>query len=117
MDLNRIVSRVKEHADYAKSGMIATHLGVVRGNSLEGGQVKSVEVTFDEEAISRIVEEIKNMPGIVEVVIETCGGTLEVGQDIMAVAVGGDTREHVFPALIAAVDRVKKEGSGKREIF
>ena len=29
----------------------------------------------------------------------------------MAVVVGGDTREHVFPALLAAVDRVKAEAT------
>ena len=117
MDLNRIVDRLKAHQDYTKMGMIAGHLGVVRGNSLEGGNVKAIEVTFDEDAISRVIGEIKKMPGIVEVVIETCGGRLEVGEEIMAVVVGGDTREHVFPALIAAVDRIKKEASNKREIF
>ena len=117
MDLNRIVDRLKNHEDYAKMGMIASHLGVVRGNSLEGGNVTAIEVTFDEDAVSRIAREIKKMPGIVEVVVETCEGRLEVGEEIMAVVVGGDTREHVFPALIAAVDRIKKEASSKKEIF
>jgi molybdopterin synthase catalytic subunit len=49
--------------------------------------------------------------------VETVNGTLEVGDDIMAVLVGGDTRENVFPSLIKAVDRIKKEGVKKREIF
>ena len=55
------------------------------------------------------------MPGIIDVLVEVSGGTLKVGEEIMAVAVGGDTREHVFPALIQAVDRIKSEGSRKSE--
>ncbi len=56
------------------------------------------------------------MPGIIDVLVETSGGRLEIGDEIMAVAVGGDTREHVFPALIEAVDMIKREGASKREI-
>ena len=43
-------------------------------------------------------------------------GKLKVGDEVMAVAVGGDTREHVFPALVKAVDRIKVEATKKREI-
>jgi len=31
--------------------------------------------------------------------------------------VGGDTREHVFPALIETVNRIKVQGGRKKEIF
>ena len=57
------------------------------------------------------------MSGIIEVLVETRDGQLNVGDEIMAVVVGGDIRDHVFPALIKTVDRIKKEGSRKKEEF
>ena len=115
MDLSKIIQTLKEHPDYPKMGMIASHLGVVRETSLNGDKVKGIEVVFDKNAIKRIVLKIKQMPGIIDVLVETSGGRLEVGDEIMAVAVGGDTREHVFPALIEAVDMIKREGARKKE--
>jgi len=31
--------------------------------------------------------------------------------------VAGDTRDHVFPALVDIVNRIKERGARKREIF
>lgn len=115
MDLSKMIQTLKEHPDYPKMGMIASHLGVVRETSLKGGTVTGIEIEFDEDAIKRIISSTKQMPGIVDVLVETSGGRLEVGDEIMAVAVGGDTREHVFPALIEAVDMIKREGASKKE--
>ena len=97
--------------------MIASHLGVVRGFSLNGGTVTEIEVLFDEKSVDNIINEIKAMEGIVDVKIVTYGGRLKVGDEVMAVVVGGDTREHVFPALEDAVNRIKKEASKKKEFF
>ena len=116
MDLSKMIQTLKEHPDYPKMGMIASHLGVVRETSLNGDRVKGIEVIFDKDAVSKIILKIKQMPGIVNVLVETSGGRLEVGDDIMVVAVGGDTREHVFPALIEAVDMIKRGGASKKEI-
>ena len=116
MDLSKMIQTLKEHPDYPKMGMIASHLGVVRETSLNGDRVKGIEVIFDKDAVSKIILKIKQMPGIVDVLVGTSGGRLEVGDEIMAVVVGGDTREHVFPALIEAVDRIKREGASKKEI-
>lgn len=117
MDLNKITQTFKEHPEYHKMGMIASHLGVVRENSLTGKMVKEIEVRFKKNIIDDIIRDIKNMKGIVHVVVEYSEGRLSVGDEIMAVVVGGDTREHVFPALIEAVDRIKKEGGKKKEMF
>lgn len=117
MDLNRMVSSLQANPNSTKMGMIASHLGVVRGTSLRGEQVKEVEVSFDPGAIERIVRETKEMPGIVELLVETSEGRLKVGDNLMAVMVGGDTREHVFPALMEAVDRIKQEAVDKKEIL
>lgn len=116
MDLSKMIQTLKEHPDYPKMGMIASHLGVVRGTSLSGERVNGIEIEFDQEEIKKIASKTKKVPGIVEVLIETAGtGRLAVGDDIMAVVVAGDTREHVFPALIDTVDRIKKHGAKKKE--
>lgn len=117
MDMNKVIDSLKRHPDFPKMGMIASHLGVVRGTSLNGRKVTAVEVSFDQGQLSKIIEDIKKMPGIVEVVVQTFEGRLKVGDEIMAVFVGGDTREHVFPALVDAVDRIKSTGTRKKELF
>jgi len=95
--------------------MITSHLGVVRGTSRSGGEVLSVDVAYDQEAIQTIIRDIKKMPGIAEVLVETREGRLNVGEEIMAVVVAGDIRENVFPALVSTVNRIKKEASKKKE--
>ncbi len=117
MNINKMIDSLKARPDFHKMGMIASHLGVVRGNSLNGRQVTSIEVKFDKDKIIDIANESKLLPGIVEVLIETCDGNLNVGDDIMAVVVGGDIRDHVFPALVDTVNRIKAEGSKKKENF
>jgi len=94
MDLNLMISSIKKLPAYPQAGMIASHLGIVRGHSLDGKPVKEMEVSFDYNE-----------------------GTLRIGDDVMAVVVAGDTREHVFPALIEAVDRMKSEATKKKEIY
>lgn len=117
MDLNKIIQTVKEHPEYHKMGMIASHLGVVRENSLTGKMVSEIDVKFDRREIDKIIKEIKELPGIVQVIIEVSEGRLRVGDEIMAVVVGGDRRDHVFPALIETVNRIKAEGGKKKEFF
>ena len=115
--INRALERMNRHPEKEKMGMIAMHLGLVRATSLDGSRVKAMEVEFDVKRINQIISEIKRKDGIIEVIIEFNPGRLSVGEEVMAVAIGGDTREHVFPALIEAVDRVKREATRKREIF
>ena len=117
MNINKMINTLKAHSEYFKMGMIASHLGVVRETSLDGRKVLGIEVQLDRNVIANIIAEIKKMSGIVEVLVETSEGTLKVGDEIMAVTVGGDTREHVFPALMAAVDRIKTEATKKKELF
>ena len=117
MDVNKMIKTLKGHPDYPKMGMIASHLGVVRETSLSGEKVKGIEVEFDQNVLTKIIAEIKKIEGIVDVLIDTAEGYLNVGEDIMAVVVGGDTREHVFPALVDTVNRIKTEATQKKEQF
>jgi molybdopterin synthase catalytic subunit len=115
MDLNKMIERVKKNTDPSKVGMITSHLGVVRRTSRDGRKVTSLEVAYDQEALQAVVRDIKQMPGIAEVLVETREGRLNVGEEILAVVVAGDIRENVFPALVNAVNRIKKEASKKKE--
>jgi molybdopterin synthase catalytic subunit len=117
MDINRLLEKIHRHPDSHKMGMIASHLGIVRGSSRDKREVISVNVAYDLKAIDDIIKEIKKLPGIVEVLVDINEGSLEVGDEILFVAVGGDIRDNVFNALIKAVDLIKKRASHKREIF
>jgi molybdopterin synthase catalytic subunit len=115
MDIQEMINKLKIHPDSSKIGMIATHLGVVRGTSRDGKGVTGIKVSYDYDVIADIISDIKSMPGIVEVLVNATEGELRVGDEILAVAVAGDIRENVFKALIEAVDRIKTESSGKQE--
>ena len=111
MDLQAMIERLKNRSDSEKIGMIASHLGVVRGTSRGGEKVSEIQVGYNYENINNIVDYIKGLPGIVDVIVEVNEGRLRVGEEIMAVAVAGDIRENVFPALVETVNRIKKEAS------
>ncbi len=117
MDLNKMMERLKAHPEHEKIGMIASHLGVVRGVSRNGRGVSGIEVKYDHEMIDSIIKDIKKLPGIIEVLVHTNEGHLNVGDQILAVAVAGDLRENVFPAFIETVNRLKEEASKKKELF
>jgi len=117
MDINRLLEKIRMHPDAHKMGMIASHLGIVRGSSRNNRRVIGIEVAYDLNIINDIIKEIKQLTGIIEVIVEINDGQLDVGDDILFVAVGGDIRENVFHALIKAVDMIKKRASHKMEIF
>ena len=116
MDFNNMIKTLKTHQDHKRIGMIASHLGIVRGTSRNGRDVSGIEVVYDQKMIEDIILDIKALKGIIEVMVDTNEGHLKVGDQILAVAVAGDLRENVFPALIEAVNRLKKEASKKREL-
>jgi molybdopterin synthase catalytic subunit len=69
------------------------------------------------DELDDIILKIKDMPGIVEVIVEINEGYLQVGDELMFVAIGGDIRENVFAALMEAVNQIKKSAANKEEIF
>ena len=115
LSLDRLVERVKQHPHFDKVGMIACHLGVVRGSSRQGQPVKRMEVQVNQRVVREIIEEVKRNPGVIEILVETRQGILKVGEPVLAVAVAGDFREHVFPALEQMVDLIKHKAISKKE--
>jgi molybdopterin synthase catalytic subunit len=115
MDLNKMIATIKANPNFHKTGMIASHIGIVRSFSRDGKSVDSVDVKFDKAKIEQVISDIRSRPGIVDVLIQTNSGHLPVGDEIMAVVVAGDIRENVFPALIDTVECLKSEASTKTE--
>lgn len=116
MDLNKMTATIKSRPNFHQSGMIATHLGIVRSFSRDGTPVTALDLSVNMEKIQKIIQDIRSRPGIIEILIETNEGHLEVGDEVIAIMVAGDTRDHVFPALTDAVNRFKSEAATEKEI-
>jgi molybdopterin synthase catalytic subunit len=116
IDIQEIVNNLMGHPDSRNIGVIATHLGMVSDPSGEHEGTTGVEVTFDYDIMANIINDIKKMNGIIEVIVNTTEGELHVGDEIIAVAAAGDTRGNVFSALIKVVDRIKTEATKKKNI-
>jgi len=117
MEINRILQKIRTHPESHRMGMVASHLGIVRGSSRNGRKVIGIEVVHDQKIIDDIIKDIKKLSGIVEVLVETNHGRLDIGDEVLFVAIGGDIRDNVFPALMKTVDLIKKNASRKKEIF
>jgi molybdopterin synthase catalytic subunit len=113
LTLNEILKSVKERADFRRAGAIATFVGVVRGNRLDGENVTGLELqAYEEEAnkvLGSICEELKKRDGVVDVQIHHFVGEFSVGEDLVYVVVAGAHRENVFGVLREAVERYKSE--------
>jgi len=117
MDKDKLLERIRKHPDFNRIGMVASHLGIVRGHSRDGRKVTAVDVSYNIDALDNIIKYIKAMPGIVEVIAEVKAGLLNVGDEVLYLAIGGDIRENVFPALIKGVDMIKNDAVKKKEIY
>lgn len=116
MALTEMIQKIKERPDYHKVGMILCHNGVARATSRDGRPVHELTVAVDHQRLAEIVTEMKARPGIIEVLVEIKEGQLDIGDDVMYVAVAGDFRENVFPVLMDTVNSIKKEVTKKKEV-
>ena len=117
MTLEEMLARIKSHPRIGEAGMILCHNGIVRGTSRSGKAVSAINVKAHHEALNSIVSEIKARPGIIEVLAELNEGILSVGDDIMIVAIAGDIRENVFPALQDLISHIKQQITEKEELL
>jgi molybdopterin synthase catalytic subunit len=117
MNIQEMIHKARKHRDAERIGMIASHLGIVRGTSRDGRPVTRIKVAYDHGCMDNIIKDIKAMQGIIEVLIDTSEGDLEIGDEILAVVIAGDIRENVFDALITAVNRIKAEAVRKQEVM
>lgn len=117
MEKDALLEKILKNPDFNRVGMVASHLGIIRGHSRDGRKVTGVEVVYDMNSVNDIIKNIREMPGIVDVVVEINSGHLNVGDEVLYLAVAGDIRENVFPALIKGVERIKKDASKKKEMY
>lgn len=118
MNVQTLIDRIKAHPDAAKIGMILCHNGIVRGTSRDGRAVSGLRVSVDEEKLASVLETHRRMPGIVDIQVEiVTGRPLAVGDDVMALVVGGDIRENVIAALSQALNAIKSEVTAKTQFF
>lgn len=105
-------------------GMYLTHNGVVRATakaSVRGGQTDAPPVmglvfSYDREKVDAAVAETYRLPGVYYVRVWLNEGTLQVGDDMMCVLVGGDIRPRTVDALQYLVGRIKSECVVETEI-
>jgi molybdopterin synthase catalytic subunit len=118
MNIQRLIDRVKAHPEAAKIGMILCHNGIVRGTSRDGRSVSGLTVSVDEDKLVSVLETHRRMPGIIDIQVEIkADRPLAVGDDVMAIVVGGDIRENVIAALSGTLNTIKSEVTTKTQFF
>ena len=119
------MKEAKADASAPACGMYLFHNGVVRQSAkvkVRQGDERAAEVTgmvfsYDAERVERAVEDARRMPGIGYVRVWLNEGTLNVGDDIMFVLIGGDIRPHVIDALQVLVGELKNHCVREEELF
>jgi molybdenum cofactor synthesis domain-containing protein len=89
----------------------------VRDGAKGTAPVAGMLFSYDETKLAAAVEAAKQMPGVFHVRVWLNAGRLSVGDDIMYVLVGGDTRPHVIDALQTLVGTIKNECVIETELF
>lgn len=113
-----MIEKIKAHPDYHKAGMILCHNGVVRETSREGDGVRGLKVMVDHDVLGRIIDDQKKREGIIEILIWINEGRdLDVGDDVMLLAVAGDIRENVIACLSDTLNLVKSTATSKTQYF
>ena len=111
------LNEAKASPNASKIGMYLTHSGTVRETAkaaVRNGDeaavpVKGMQFSYDAAKVSAAVKDTYRLDGIYYVKAWLNTGTLQVGDDIMRVLIGGDIRPHVVDALQYLVGRLKEE--------
>ena len=107
-----------------RCGMYLTHNGtvrelpkkLVREGIDDGSKVVGMRFSYDEAGVEAARQEALQMPGIEYVRVWLNEGSLQLGDDIMYVLIGGDIRPHVVDCLQALVGKIKNELASEVEI-
>ena len=122
INLTNIIFSLKNHPEIQEVGSILTFTGIVRNTSKDGKLINSLEIDAYEElankSIDKICKEIREIPGIVDVIIIHFKGVFEIKDELVHVIIASSHREEGFKALRLAVERYKKEiAVWKKEVF
>lgn len=113
--MDQWLREAKQDPSAEKIGMYLVHNGIVRKTSrkkvrlgdLNAPDVNTIDFSYDAALVEQAVQETYEMPGIYYIRTWLNSGSLEVGEDIMYVLVGGDIRPHVVDALQSLVEKIK----------
>ena len=114
----------KAHPSAPKIGMYLTHNGIVRETAkaqVRNGEMNTLAVTgmefsYNAAKVEKVIADTYRMEGIYYIKLWLNEGTLNVGDDIMYVLIGGDIRPRVVDALQYLVGRVKNECVVEKEL-
>ena len=114
VDLNEWLKEAKLAENADKCGMYLMHNGVVRGTAkaqvregIESIPVTGMIFSYDNDKVEKVILSTKEMPGIYYVRAELGSGQIEVGEDIMYILIGADTRPHALEAFNYLMDEIK----------
>ena len=109
VDLNELI---KELSSSSKVGGIGLFVGIVRGLNM-GEEVEKLYYEHSKELALKILEKIASEEAekhsLEGVFIAHYTGNLYPGNTTLIVAVAGESRKNVYPALTSIVERVKHE--------
>ena len=122
INFSNIIFSLKNHPKIKDVGSILTFTGIVRNTSKDGKLISKLEIDAYEElandSINKICNEIKEIPGIIDIVIIHFKGTFDITDALVHFIVASSHREEGFRALRLAVERYKKEiAVWKKEVF
>lgn len=109
----------------SKIGMYLTHNGVVRSTSKDTvrhgnadvRQVTGMVFSYDAEKVAAAIADTYKLEGIYYIKVWLNEGTLDVGDDLMYILIGGDIRPRVVDGLQYLVGRLKNECVTERELY
>lgn len=115
--MDQWLKEAKQDESASKIGMYLVHNGIVRQTAKakvrygeeNASDVTGMDFSFDKEKVDEAIKEAYKLEGIYYIRVWLNEGTLQVGDDIMYVLVGGDIRPHVIDALQFLVGKIKSE--------
>ena len=115
----------KKDPSAKRIGMYLTHNGVVRATAralaregdTSAAPVSGMAFSYDREKVEAAIADTYKLEGVYYVRVWLNEGKLSVGDDIMYILIGGDTRPHTVDALQYLVGRIKSECVTETETF
>ncbi|NLC72526.1 MAG: hypothetical protein GX684_01960 [Ruminococcaceae bacterium] len=119
------LKEAKADAGAYNVGMYLLHNGVVRetakarvrSGDLSTKPVVALEFSYDSDKLTKAVAEAYLLPGVYYIKVWLNEGILSVGDDIMLVLIGADTRPNAVFALEHLVGEIKTNCVSEKEIF
>lgn len=118
MEIKDLIDKLKENPNMNQCGMILTHIGIVRETSRDGKKISQLNINPNFDIIDSIIEKNKHLPGVIDIKVWMHEkGTLNVGDEIMMIAIAGNIRENTLSAMTKTLNEIKEKAVVKQHIF